>query len=433
MILGREYPAFGSWRSEAFCFQRSPGVRRLDGPGAGGVPAQIKNGRDVTYQVKAMTEQPRGLFKTAIKDPAVRLAALGGALAGAVLVLVVVMLSGGGHKDSPAAVQYPPAQQGQVAAIVTHAPRHVTQSATAPEMAEPAATLAPDNYPSLPVARVEKPESAAPALPETPLPVTEQVQAPDAAPDVAAVAPLPEAAPPPLAAKPMIAIVIDDMGVDQRRSARAMKLPAKVTLSFLPYARDLKKQSAEAAAMGHEVMLHVAMEPESSEADPGPNVLLTGTPEAELLANLRWNLDQMTGYQGINNHMGSRFTRDLAGMRLVMAELKTRGLFFLDSVTSRDSVGAKTAREAGVPFATRDVFIDHRDDEAFVHKQLAKVEAEARKRGIAIAIGHPRDITLRALKTWLTKVQADGFELVGVSRVLHRPSAAQTGLPGTSG
>ncbi len=383
-----------------------------------------------------MTEQPSGLFKTAIKDPAVRLAALGGALAGAVLVLVVVMLSGGGHKDAPAAVQYSSAQQGQVAEIIAPTPRHVTQSATAPEMAEPETTPAPDNYPTyptLPVARVEEPKSAAPALSEPPLPIVEQEQAPDAAPDTAAVAPLPEAAPPPLAAKPMIAIVIDDMGVDQRRSARAMKLPAKVTLSFLPYARDLKKQSAEAAAMGHEVMLHVAMEPESSEADPGPNVLLTGTPEAELLANLRWNLDQMTGYQGINNHMGSRFTRDLAGMRLVMGELKARGLFFLDSVTSRDSVGAKTAREAGVPFATRDVFIDHRDDEAFVHKQLAKVEAEARKRGIAIAIGHPRDITLRALKTWLTKVQAEGFELVGVSRVLHRPGAAQTGLPGTSG
>tara|TARA_R110001592_G_scaffold179624_1_gene421325 strand:- start:109 stop:1239 length:1131 start_codon:yes stop_codon:yes gene_type:complete len=376
-----------------------------------------------------MTEQPSGLFKTAIKDPAVRLAALGGALAGAVLVLVVVMLSGGGHKDTPAAVQYPSAQQGQVAEIVAPAPRHVTQSATAPEMAAPETVPVPDSYPTLPIARVEGPEPAAPALPETPPGAAEQPQAPD----TAAMTPLPKAAPPPLAAKPMIAIVIDDMGVDQRRSARAMKLPAKVTLSFLPYARDLKKQAAEAVALGHEIMLHVAMEPESSEADPGPNVLLTGTPEAELLANLRWNLEQMTGYQGINNHMGSRFTRDLAGMRVVMGELKARGLFFLDSVTSRDSVGAKTAREAGVPFATRDVFIDHKDDEAFVHKQLAKVEAEARKRGIAIAIAHPRDITLRALKTWLTKVQADGFELVGVSRVLHKPSAAQTGLPGTSG
>jgi len=378
-----------------------------------------------------MTEQPSGLFKTAIKDPAVRLAALGGALAGAVLVLVVVMLSGGDHKGTPADIRYPSAQQGQVAEIVAPAPRHVTQSATAPELAAPEAAPVPvpDSYPTLSVARVEKPEPAAPALPETPPAAAEQPQAPD----VAVMTPLPKAAPPPLAAKPMIAIVIDDMGVDQRRSARAMKLPAKVTLSFLPYARDLKKQAAEAVALGHEIMLHVAMEPESSEADPGPNVLLTGTPEAELLANLRWNLEQMTGYQGINNHMGSRFTRDLAGMRVVMGELKARGLFFLDSVTSRDSVGAKTAREAGVPFAARDVFIDHKDDEAFVHKQLARVAAEARKHGIAIAIAHPRDITLRALKTWLTKVQADGFELVGVSRVLHRPAAAQTGLPGTSG
>lgn len=376
-----------------------------------------------------MTEQPSGLFKTAIKDPAVRLAALGGALAGAVLVLVVVMLSGGSPKDTPATVQYPSAQQGQVAKIVAPAPRHVTQSATAPEMAAPEAAPVPDSYPTLPVARVEGAEPAAPGLSDSPPAAAEQPQAPD----TAVLPPPPKAAPPPLAAKPMIAIVIDDMGVDQRRSARAMKLPAKVTLSFLPYARDLKKQVTEAVALGHEIMLHVAMEPESSEADPGPNVLLTGTPEAELLANLRWNLEQMTGYQGINNHMGSRFTRDLAGMRVVMGELKARGLFFLDSLTSRDSVGAKTAREAGVPYATRDVFIDHKDDEAFVHKQLAMVEAEARKHGIAIAIAHPRDITLRALKTWLTKVQADGFELVGVSRVLHRPAPAQTGLPGTSG
>ena len=376
-----------------------------------------------------MTEQPIGLFKTAIKDPAVRLAALGGALAGAVLVLIVVMFAGGDRQDAPAAVQYPPSQQAQVARIETPAPRHITQSATAPEMAEPAARPAPEIYPTLPVARVEEPAPVTSMPSEAPPTITEQPQAPE----TAAVAPLPEPAPPPLAAKPMIAIVIDDMGVDQRRSARAMKLPAKVTLSFLPYARDLKKQAAEAAALGHEIMLHVAMEPESPEADPGPNVLLTGTPEPELLANLRWNLEQMTGYQGINNHMGSRFTRDLAGMRVVMGELKARGLFFLDSLTSRDSVGAKTAREAGVPFAARDVFIDHKDDEAFVQQQLAKVEAEAKKHGIAIAIAHPRDITLRALKTWLPKVQAAGFELVGVSKVLHRPAPAHTGLPGTSG
>ncbi|MAN81040.1 MAG: hypothetical protein CMF64_11680 [Magnetovibrio sp.] len=380
-----------------------------------------------------MTEQPNGLFKTAIKDPAVRLAALGGALAGAVLVLAVVLISGGGQEDAPRPREYSPSEQAQVAPMMAPAPRHVAQPSAAPEMTRRSVQPTADTYPTLPVARVD--EAAEPTEPLAPVePVAaEPAVAPEKTPETAALAPLPKAAPPPLAAKPLIAIVIDDMGVDQRRSARAMKLPAKVTLSFLPYSRDLKKQVAEAAALGHEIMLHVAMEPESAEADPGPNVLLTGTPEAELLVNLRWNLDQMIGYHGINNHMGSRFTRDLAGMRVVMKELKARGLFFLDSVTSRDSVGAKTAQEAGVPFATRDIFIDHKDDTAFVHKQLAKVEAKARKHGVAIAIGHPRDITLRALKLWLTKVQAEGFELVGVSRVLHKPASAQPSLSGTSG
>jgi len=391
-----------------------------------------------------MTDQPKGLFKTAISDPAVRLAALGGALVGAVLVLAVVLLVGGPEK-APA----PPAaaQESQVAKIDAPPPQHVRQPVpTLPSRAEPVTGAAPlpapvdpapppvapapapapapamESYPDLPVARVETtPPGAAPTVDQGP-----------AKPEAPATPP-PDMVGPPPADKPMIAIVIDDMGVDQRRSARAMKLPAKVTLSFLPYSRDLKAQAAEARKLGHEIMLHVAMEPESPEADPGPNVLLTGVPEQELLTNLRWNLEQMDGYAGINNHMGSRFTRDLAGMRTVMAELKERGLFFLDSVTSRDSVGAKTAKEAGGAYATRDVFIDHKDDEAFVRKQLERLEAKARKHGSAIAIGHPRDITLRALKTWLPKVQAAGFELVGASRLLHRPAPSPAQFSGTSG
>ena len=376
-----------------------------------------------------MTEQPIGLFKSAIKDPAVRLAALGGAFAGAVLVLVVVLVAGGSGPPPPAALPPQAHQQApQVARIDAPAPDHVAQPASRPAVGETAQSAAPETYPALPVARVDRPAAAAETAyaPEAVAEMT--AKAAETAGEQAALPPLPAAAPPPPSSKPLIAIVIDDMG-----SARAMKLPSKVTLSFLPYARDLKRQVAEAAGSGHEIMLHVAMEPESPEADPGPNVLLTGTPEAELLANLRWNLDQMSGYHGINNHMGSRFTRDLAGMRVVMRELKSRGLFFLDSLTSRDSVGARTAREAGVAFATRDVFIDHKDDEAYVRNQLAKVEAEAKKRGVAIAIGHPRDITLRVLKDWLSTVQAAGFELVGVSRVLHQPAPAHTGLPGTSG
>tara|TARA_B100000513_G_scaffold189828_1_gene113830 strand:+ start:323 stop:1516 length:1194 start_codon:yes stop_codon:yes gene_type:complete len=385
-----------------------------------------------------------GLLKTAVKDPAVRLAALGGAVAGAILVLTVVVLFGNhGDKVTPVVARQAaaPVDAPRVAPLNVPPPQHVAPLVSRPELAE-APPSAPEStdmgraesvptalieqaaaYPDLPVERVETPTETPPSAPVEATAPVEQ----------AAVTPAPEMVPPVASSRPLIAVVIDDMGVDQRRSARAIKLAAKVTLSFLPYSRDLKRQAAEAAAAGHEVMLHVAMEPESSEVDPGPNVLLTGVPAPELLTSLRWNLDQMGGYAGINNHMGSRFTRDLPGMRVVMTELKQRGLFFLDSVTSHDTVGARAAREAGVPYATRDVFIDHKDEEAYVHKQLDKVAAKARKHGSAIAIGHPRDITLRALKEWLPKVQAEGFELVGVSRLLHRPAQAHTSLNGTSG
>ena len=380
-----------------------------------------------------MTEQPIGLLKTAIKDPAVRLAALCGAVAGAVLVLAVVVLAGKSPEppEMRAQTKTPATAAVQrVAPIAVPPAEHVHQPAARPKDIPTARVAAPESYPDLPVSRVDEAAAPTPALgvarPQT-------AGKPAGTPESESAMVLPPVAPPPSAIKPRIAIVIDDMGVDQRRSGQAMTLPGKVTLSFLPYARKLREQATEAAANGHEVMLHVAMEPESPEADPGPNVLLSGVPKDELLANLRWNLDQMSGYQGINNHMGSRFTRDLTGMRVVMAELKARGLFFLDSVTSRDSVGARTAREAGVPYATRDIFIDHKDEEAFVRKQLAKIETRARKHGIAIAIAHPRDITIRVLKAWLPKVQEMGFELVGVSEVLHRPVTSHSGLAGTSG
>ncbi|MEQ8227271.1 MAG: divergent polysaccharide deacetylase family protein [Rhodospirillales bacterium] len=378
-----------------------------------------------------MTEQPTGLFKSAIKDPAVRLAALCGAGVGAVLVFAVIMLVGG-PQDQPMQRDVIKAegiqQQARIATVNPSPVARVVQPTPPPsENWQPSAPPV-ETYPELPVSRVDEPDDTLGPREEALPQATAKAMPEDVSPR-----PLPEAVPPSPAAKPLIAIVIDDMGVDQRRSARAMTLPGKVTLSFLPYARDLKAQTAQAAKSGHEVMLHVAMEPESAEADPGPNVLLTGVPKDELLKSLRWNLDQMTGYAGINNHMGSRFTRDLAGMRVVMAELKARGLFFLDSVTSRDSVGSRAAREAGVPYASRDIFIDHKDEMDFVMKQLDKTAARARKQGIAIAIGHPRDITLRVLKAWIPKVLEQGFELVGISRVLHRPRPAHSGTAGTSG
>jgi uncharacterized protein len=220
---------------------------------------------------------------------------------------------------------------------------------------------------------------------------------------------------------PKIAIVIDDLGIDKARTARTVKLKGPLTLSYMTYASGLARQTKAALDAGHELWMHIPMEPGSPDIDPGPNVLLTGLPDEELRASVQWNLNQFSHPVGVNNHMGSRFTADLEGLRVVMQELKKRNLLFLDSVTSGRSVARQAAREIGVPFLGRNIFIDHLDETDEINKRLAEVERLAARSGYAIAIGHPREKTLRALGPWLNTVEAKGFRLVRLSTLFKKP------------
>ncbi|MEQ8333071.1 divergent polysaccharide deacetylase family protein [Nisaea sp.] len=222
------------------------------------------------------------------------------------------------------------------------------------------------------------------------------------------------------AGKPMIALVIDDVGIDRRRSDAVIALPGPMTLSFLTYAEDLARQTAAARARGHELMVHVPMQPKSADADPGPNVLRVRDTPAQLAEKLEWGLSRFEGYVGINNHMGSRFTIDRAGMQTVMTALGSRGLFFLDSVTAPDSAGTNTARAAGVPVLTRDVFLDNEDTPEEVRFRLEQLEKIALRTGAAIAIGHPHDATISVLRDWIPDAIARGFAIVPVSALVRR-------------
>ncbi|RAU22403.1 hypothetical protein CU669_06750 [Paramagnetospirillum kuznetsovii] len=218
--------------------------------------------------------------------------------------------------------------------------------------------------------------------------------------------------------RPMIAVIIDDLGVDRRRSERVNALKAPLTLSYMTYADDLARQTADARSHGHELMVHVPMQPQSPTYDPGPEVLEVDQSPDEIRRRLDWGLSRFDGYVAINNHMGSRFTSEAAGMRVVMAELRRRGLAFIDSVTSEKTVGGELARQFGVPFATRHVFLDNDLGVIHVRAQLAKTEAYARKHGFAIAIGHPHDGTIEALSGWIGGLEAKGFVLVPVSAII---------------
>jgi polysaccharide deacetylase 2 family uncharacterized protein YibQ len=214
----------------------------------------------------------------------------------------------------------------------------------------------------------------------------------------------------------VIAICIDDLGEDLAGTDKAMALPKQVALSFLPFAETTPFLAEAANRKGHLVLAHVPMQPLGGK-DPGPMGLKPGMPADEIARRLGWNLARVPGLVGINNHEGSRFTADAAGLAPVMASLKARHLFFLDSRTGPQSGVAAAARTAGVMTASRDIFLDDDPSPAAVSAALDMLAQQAKRSGVAIAIGHPHDVTLKLLKTWLA--QDHGVTLVPLDEAIR--------------
>ncbi|MFA5592122.1 MAG: divergent polysaccharide deacetylase family protein [Micavibrio sp.] len=226
---------------------------------------------------------------------------------------------------------------------------------------------------------------------------------------------------------PKISIIIDDLGMDVRRSNEAIDLPAPVTMAFLPYAAKTPELARRAKEKGHTLIIHVPMEAMDEKNYIGPGGLKRGMGAAEFRAAFEKMLVSFEGYEGINNHMGSRLTQDKEAMARLMPMLAERGLFFVDSKTSGKSVAASEADRAGIPYAERHVFLDHEDSADFVARALKATENRALKHGYAIAIGHPKDHTLNGLRAWIPTLRQKGIELVSVKGLLLQPEGGEAG------
>lgn len=229
---------------------------------------------------------------------------------------------------------------------------------------------------------------------------------------------------------PLIAIVIDDLGVAQARTGAALALPAPMTMAVMPYARDAAGIAHTARSLGHEVLVHLPMEARRGE-HPGPHALTGAQPAQEFAERLAWNLSRLQGYVGVNNHMGSRLTQNPDAMAMLMAELRRRGLLFLDSRTDPATLAAATARAMGVTTLERDVFLDNVIAPENIRAQLRKVEETARRKGYAIAIGHPHEATIAVLLQWAKDLEARGFLLAPLSAItrLGPPHKQSVSLP----
>lgn len=231
----------------------------------------------------------------------------------------------------------------------------------------------------------------------------------------------------PAAGRPVLALMIDDMGVNLVQTQRAMALPGPLTLSWLPYASKLGEQVAEGAARGHETMLHMPMEP-MGHLDPGPNALRTTLPPETNLRYLKAALAEMPTAVGLNQHEGSVASLSVPLMDLVMEQLVPREMLFIDSLTVVGSVAIHRARLAGLPSLPRDVFIDHYPDPAHIHQSIAQAELIARRYGLCVAIAHPRPHTMDALEAALPDMVRRGVVLWPMSAAVAMKGVPETAI-----
>jgi polysaccharide deacetylase 2 family uncharacterized protein YibQ len=219
---------------------------------------------------------------------------------------------------------------------------------------------------------------------------------------------------------PRIAIVIDDLGGENKISQELLRWDLPVTFSILPFAPFSKTLAKEAHRKGKEVILHLPMEPHGyPQVRPGEGVLLEEMDEASFLRQLSKDIEAVPYVKGVSNHMGSRLMEDPEKMKIVFSELKRRGLFFLDSRTTPQTVGFQVAQSVGLKVLERSVFIDNSLTEEEIKHQLEELIQVSISRGKAIGIGHPHPSTVKFLKEIIPKMKEKGIELVPLSAVME--------------
>ncbi len=199
--------------------------------------------------------------------------------------------------------------------------------------------------------------------------------------------------------KPRIAIIIDDIGNQKKLAVALMNLDLNLSFSVMPFRPFSRELALKAAALHHDVLLHLPMEPHNLRRwNPGPGALLLSMSQNEMGRILDQDLTELPMVIGVNNHMGSKFTENVPAMTYVLKILKSRHLIWLDSLTSPKSVGFRLGRKLGLRTARRDVFLDNTQSAAAITTQLNKLINLADRRGYAIGIAHPHPSTLKALR-----------------------------------
>jgi polysaccharide deacetylase 2 family uncharacterized protein YibQ len=224
---------------------------------------------------------------------------------------------------------------------------------------------------------------------------------------------------------PRIAIMVGGLGVSASATGEALaKLPAAVTLGFIPYGQDLARLVARVRGEGREVVLQVPMEPfDYPDNDAGPQTLLTSLSSEQNLDRLHWAMSRFQGYVGIANYMGARFTAAEQALGPVMRDAGKRGLIYVDDGTSARSLTSQIAGAANMPFAKANIVLDAVPTPAEIDNALAKLESIARERGVAVGVAGALPASIDRIAHWAKAAAGRGIVLVPVSAVASKPKS----------
>lgn len=227
-----------------------------------------------------------------------------------------------------------------------------------------------------------------------------------------------EAVTPP--ALPKIAIVLDDFGYNYKNVEAVFNLKRPVTFSILPHHTYSKAISRRAYQKGYEEILHLPLEPYENDKYVRPELrtITINMKTEEILDNLTKALEEVPNAKGVSNHQGSKATENSVLMKVLFAELKKRNLFFLDSLVTSRSVGKKAAKDIGIGFGRRDIFLDNKEDFEYIKLQMQQLIKKAKRSGSAIGIGHDREKTVLALSKLMPEAEKEDVQFVFLSELI---------------
>ncbi len=218
-----------------------------------------------------------------------------------------------------------------------------------------------------------------------------------------------------------IAIIMDDIGYNYQQGLEAIQLPGELTYAIIPHSPKAQFFAHEVYKRQKEVMLHAPMSTVHNK--PLGKYGLTETMEENRFKQaLNTSLNSLPNIRGVNNHMGSLLTQKHQPMTWVMQALQKRSLYFIDSRTTASSIAWKVAQDFNIPSLQRDVFLDNTPQEADIDQQFKQLIAIARRRGYAIAIGHPYPETINYLAKILPTLKQQDIELVPASELVKNYS-----------